>query len=338
MNRDTRAEVLAALREVYDGRWSRNVGTDGGRTLDWTGPHRRDRRRHHRLGPGARRHRQRWATGSCCCGWTPPSAGVAAGRRAIGNTGAETRMRAGARRRGRRRHSPASTRRDRRPAPTPRPSGCWQRPTSSPWPGPAWSTTTGATSSTRTPRRCRPGSPSSSPRSSAAPSRIGMDRDRRAAPGHPLRPRLDAAAAAGDPRRRRRRTRSATPTEVRKRLDKPRATVDRQLQALHMLGVLACDEETDYQNRTVWRYRLADGIDPDALNSEPVPDLLPHADKRIGREPEPVARGANISGTGPPVGDHPRCGRCGRGATETLIAGRCRPCAYPAGGAPEAGG
>jgi hypothetical protein len=37
MNRDIRAQVLAALREVYDGRWERNVGTDGGRTLTWTG-------------------------------------------------------------------------------------------------------------------------------------------------------------------------------------------------------------------------------------------------------------------------------------------------------------
>ncbi len=37
MNRDTRASVLAALREVYDGRWERNVGTDGGRTLTWEG-------------------------------------------------------------------------------------------------------------------------------------------------------------------------------------------------------------------------------------------------------------------------------------------------------------
>ena len=36
-DRNSRAEVLAALREVYDGRWSRNVGTDGGKTLDWTG-------------------------------------------------------------------------------------------------------------------------------------------------------------------------------------------------------------------------------------------------------------------------------------------------------------
>ncbi len=37
MNRDMRAETLAAIREVYDGRWERNVGTDGGRTLEWTG-------------------------------------------------------------------------------------------------------------------------------------------------------------------------------------------------------------------------------------------------------------------------------------------------------------
>jgi DNA-binding transcriptional ArsR family regulator len=37
MNRDMRAAVLAALREIYDGRWTRNVGTDGGRTLEWAG-------------------------------------------------------------------------------------------------------------------------------------------------------------------------------------------------------------------------------------------------------------------------------------------------------------
>jgi hypothetical protein len=36
-NRETRAGVLAALREVHDGRWERNVGTDGGQTLTWEG-------------------------------------------------------------------------------------------------------------------------------------------------------------------------------------------------------------------------------------------------------------------------------------------------------------
>ena len=35
----------------------------------------------------------------------------------------------------------------------------------------------------------------------------------------------------------------STPTEVRKRLEKPRATVDRQLQALHILGVVDLREE-----------------------------------------------------------------------------------------------
>ncbi|MGE3513228.1 MAG: ArsR family transcriptional regulator, partial [Vicinamibacterales bacterium] len=37
MNRDARSMVLAALREIHDGKWERNIGTDGGRTLTWTG-------------------------------------------------------------------------------------------------------------------------------------------------------------------------------------------------------------------------------------------------------------------------------------------------------------
>src|SRR5262249_40512881 len=37
MHRDSRAEVLAALREIYDGRWDRSVGAEGGRTLTWQG-------------------------------------------------------------------------------------------------------------------------------------------------------------------------------------------------------------------------------------------------------------------------------------------------------------
>src|SRR5262249_39313575 len=36
-DRNTRAAVLAALREIHDGSWVRNVGTDGGRTLIWNG-------------------------------------------------------------------------------------------------------------------------------------------------------------------------------------------------------------------------------------------------------------------------------------------------------------
>jgi hypothetical protein len=37
MHREARAAVLAALREVYDGSWTRHVGTDGGRRLHWAG-------------------------------------------------------------------------------------------------------------------------------------------------------------------------------------------------------------------------------------------------------------------------------------------------------------
>jgi hypothetical protein len=37
MSRDARSQVLAAIREVYDGRWERNLGVDGGKTLTWTG-------------------------------------------------------------------------------------------------------------------------------------------------------------------------------------------------------------------------------------------------------------------------------------------------------------
>jgi hypothetical protein len=37
MHRDPRAAVLAALREIYDGRWMRRLGVDGGTELKWEG-------------------------------------------------------------------------------------------------------------------------------------------------------------------------------------------------------------------------------------------------------------------------------------------------------------
>jgi hypothetical protein len=37
MHRDGRAAVLAALREIYDGSWTRHIGVDGGRSLHWEG-------------------------------------------------------------------------------------------------------------------------------------------------------------------------------------------------------------------------------------------------------------------------------------------------------------
>ncbi|MGO9156778.1 DUF3854 domain-containing protein [Mycobacterium sp.] len=37
MSRDRRDDVLKALREIYDGYWRRQVGTDGGRSIEWKG-------------------------------------------------------------------------------------------------------------------------------------------------------------------------------------------------------------------------------------------------------------------------------------------------------------
>ena len=37
MHRDERSRVLAALREIYDGNWTRHVGSEGGRRLTWSG-------------------------------------------------------------------------------------------------------------------------------------------------------------------------------------------------------------------------------------------------------------------------------------------------------------
>jgi hypothetical protein len=37
MRPDAKAEVLAALREIYDGAWTRVLGTEGGRMLEWKG-------------------------------------------------------------------------------------------------------------------------------------------------------------------------------------------------------------------------------------------------------------------------------------------------------------
>jgi hypothetical protein len=37
MRPDTKNELLAALREIFDGKWTRVIGADGGRVLEWSG-------------------------------------------------------------------------------------------------------------------------------------------------------------------------------------------------------------------------------------------------------------------------------------------------------------
>jgi hypothetical protein len=61
--------------------------------------------------------------------------------------------------------------------------------------------------------------------------------------------------------------------DVRRRLQRPRATADRALQALHVLGLLVCEEEEEQREdgpRYIRHYRLAQSISLDALS---VPDL-----------------------------------------------------------------
>lgn len=273
MNRDSRGAVLAALREIYDGHWQRNVGTDGGRTLTWTG----------RLA----------ILGAVTTAWDRAHDVIAsmgdrfvilrmdsyagrmpAGRRAIANTGDETRMREELA------EAVAAV-----IAPVRESDGV-------------------ALTSAETERILEAANVVTLARTGVdfdyrgdvvdahapeMPTRfakqlgqvlrgavaIGMDRTaalrlalrcaRDSMP--PLRLALidDVAAHPG-----------TSTKEARRRLEKPRTTVDRQLQSLHMLGVLVCDEEETERfgkETTVWRYRLADGIRPDVLDPDTAPDL-----------------------------------------------------------------
>ena len=271
MSRDARAEVLGALREVYDGRWSRNVGTDGGKTLDWAG--------------------RIVVIGAVTTAWDRAHGVVAsmgdrfvlvrmdssvgrqaAGRRAIGNTGSETEMRAelsektcavlntvdghGI--------NVTDDETDRLLA--------------------AADLVTLARTAVEsdyqgTPEYAhQPEMPTRFAKQLAQIVRgsvaIGLDRDegmrlaircaRDSMP--PLRLAIvDDVAAHPD----------AATREVRQRLDLPRNTVDRGLQALHMLGVLTVREDMSDNRGTVWRYSLAAGIEPDALKYVPEMALPP---------------------------------------------------------------
>jgi len=283
MNRDARAGVLAALREIHDGHWSRDVGTDGGQSLKWSG----------RL----------VIIGACTTAWDQAHAAIsamgdrfvllrmdstkgriAAGRKSIGNTGLETKMRT-----------------ELAAAVANVVEGC-------------------------DPKLDLSLTDEETERLLAAANlvtlaRTGVEYDYRGdvidahAPEMPTRFGKQLAQivrggiSIGMHRRRvlelaLRCARDSMPPlrlaiildiaaipdsatrDVRQRLNKPRATLDRQLQALHMLGVLDCDEYEDYhrgQPVTIWRYRLAAGIDPNTLNS--VPEML------VGT-PSPQERGA----------------------------------------------
>jgi hypothetical protein len=288
LHRDMRLGVLAALREIHDGKWERNVGSDGGRTLSWEG-----RvtvigavttawdRAHDVIGAmgdrfvvlrmDSTKHRQ------------------ASGQQAIRNTGQEEAMR---------KHL---------------------------------SETVAAVLARVTPTHAITVTEPECDRLIAAADvvtrcRTAVDFDYRGdvidahAPEMPTRfakqltQILRGAVATGLDREDALRlalrcARDSMPpirleiledvaahphaptTDIRQRLNKPRNTVDRQLQALHLLGVLDCDEVEVAAGRSRWFYSVAADINPASLR---VPDLSPHSVVQSGRE----CVDTDISGTG----------------------------------------
>jgi DNA-binding transcriptional ArsR family regulator len=264
MDRNLRAKVLAALREVYDGRWSREVGSGGGVTLGWRG----------RIA----------VVGAVTTAWDTHHAVIstmgdrfvllrmdstkhrqAAGRKAIGNTGAETQMRA----------ELAAAVGGVLVGMNTEPITVTEAETDALLA--AADLVTLARTGVEFDYRGdvidahAPEMPTRFAKQLAQVVRgavaIGMDRGdalrlaircaRDSMP--PLRLAIidDLAAHPG-----------SSTADVCRRIDKPRTTTDRQLQALHMLGVVTRFEEaqgTGSEARIKWRYRLAKGIDPGTL-------------------------------------------------------------------------
>jgi hypothetical protein len=291
-----RTEVLAALREIYDGHWTRYVGTDGGRTLEWIG----------RIG----------VLGAVTTAWDRAHGAIASmgdrwvllrvdstqhrlakGRRAIDNTGGETYMReelaqlVG--------QVIASV----DPGSPPQLTDAEKQRILV-----AADLVTLARTAVEHDYR---GDPVYA-HAPEAPTRfakqlgqvmrgaiaIGLDREAG------LRLAIRCARDSMPPLRLQiiddlAKHPSSSTTDVRKRLDKPRATVDRQLQALHMLNAIQCDE-IQYDQRPRWYYSLADGIDPACLL---VPDLLVDTHSHTEKEYLPT----NKTGTNGHVPRRPGC-------------------------------
>jgi hypothetical protein len=277
MNRDLRARVLAALREVYDGRWCREVGTDGGHTIEWRG----------RIA----------VVGAVTTAWDSCHSVVAtmgdrfvlvridstrhreaAGRRAIGNTGDEQQMR-----------------RELAAAVAGVIAGMNAEPiTITETETDALIAAANLVTLARTGVEFdyrgdvidahAPEMPTRFAKQLAQIVRggvaVGMDRAdalrlaiRCARDSMPLLRLAIIDNVAVHPH--------SSTQEVRRSIDKPRKTVDRQLQALHMLGVLTCDEVEYAADKCRWYYSLAANIDPDVLNPQSWPDLSPHTPSPI---------------------------------------------------------
>ena len=136
---------------------------------------------------------------------------------------------------------------------------------------------------------------------------------RSVAAGDPVRPRLNATTKAHAHRRPGRPSRQQRYRRAQ-RINKPRATVDRQLQALHMLDVLdVAEEDAEYNGKPVtrWFYTIAPSIDPTALDPKKCPEMSPPT-PRPPEKGEETASNRNrpstptdISGHGQPPSETP---------------------------------
>ena len=329
MGRELRGQVLGALREIHDGSWVRKAGTDGGRSLPWSG--------------------RIVVVGAVTTKWDQAhdviasmgdrfvlirvdstSGRVAAGRKAIGNTGVEAQMRADL-------------------------AGA----------------VAGVIAGMETTATVLTDEETDIVLAAAdlvTLARTGVEYDYRGdvidahAPEMPTRfakeltQIIRGAVAIGIPRQEALRLAircardsmpplrlkaiddlaanpASTTCDVRRRINKPWSTVDRQLQALHMLGVLDVDEATYGNEKTRWYYSLANGIDPKALDPKSSPEKsvgAPSPQEERGRDSNKHSRVTDISGEDGGGGDMPECWQCGAeliwpDAQQRGTCSRCRP-------------
>ncbi|MFV1504009.1 bifunctional DNA primase/polymerase [Mycobacterium kansasii] len=295
MNRDLRARVLAALREIYDGRWYREVGTDGGQTIPWEG--------------------RIVVIGAVTTAWDSAHAVVSsmgdrfvlvridsttgrqpAGRKAIRNTGEEPKMRAELAAAVAGVFAGMST----------EPTTITDKETDALLA--AADLVTLARTGVEYDYRGdvidahAPEMPTRFAKQLAQIVRgavaVGMGRDKA------MRLAIRCARDSMPPLRLAiiedlaERPHSST-GEIRKRLDKPHNTVDRQLQALHILGVVTVEERRENKNAAPrWFYSLAPGVDPDAVFPEMSVHTPSPLEERIEEQDAPGI-GTDKSGNAP---------------------------------------
>lgn len=267
MSRDRRDQVLAALREIADGRWGRDVGVDGGKSLTWTG--------------------RIVTVGAVTTAWD--TAHQAIGK--LGDRFALVRV-----------DSTKGRTAEAQPLASARAS----------WVG-------------RDARRARDGGRRAAAhrlflvtdvaqRLPAGGLALPVHARRPPRRGSPARPRT-ARTSRGRPRRDVGEHPGATTTDVTRRVQKPRTTVDRALQELHLLGLLAVESGDDVEafigRGRSWRYSLTELVSADTLDQLRHQKWLPHSllsprggeqeqGEQAEQQPEAQSpeRGGAISGDG----------------------------------------